>query len=148
MNSHIEWNLSCDMVVRIGKELRRTLKKWDFCDVAEEEMVAYSVVDTQDNDSVYNIAYDILRLRRDGNCPCFYMYELKQQQNLRLFCLIFAVCAVEEDVSSSPNIKTPSIFYINQQGMAYCENCKISKHETVSNTAIIKVEIFENLACF
>ena len=64
-------------MVNRGQELRRPLKKWEFCVVAAEEMMYYSVVYPQENDSVTNIASDIMRLRRDIHCPCLDISELK-----------------------------------------------------------------------
>ena len=83
--------------------------------------MAYSVVDPQDNDGVDNIASDIMRLRRDGHCPCLDLSEMKQQQNFKHFRLSCDVCAVEEAARRALKIKTPRMFYIKQQGMAYCE---------------------------
>ena len=53
------------------------MKKWEFCVFVADEMMAYSVVGTQDNNSVANIASDIMRLRRDIHCPCLDISELK-----------------------------------------------------------------------
>ena len=58
------------------------------------------------------------------------------------------MCAAEEAVRSALNIKTPRMFLIKQQGVAYCDKCKIPSNNTVSNTAIIKVKCCENLTCF
>ena len=95
LNSHIAWNLSYESMVHIGKVLRQPPKNWDSFVVAAEAMMAYYAVDLQDNDSVDNIAYEITRLRRDGNCPCLDLSELKQQRNAKQFSLICSVCAVE-----------------------------------------------------
>ena len=76
LNSKIAWDLSCERMVHRGKELRWALKKWEFCVVAEEEMMTYYVVYPQDNDGVADIASDIIILRRDRHCPCFDLSEL------------------------------------------------------------------------
>ena len=76
------------------------------------------------------------------------MSELKQQLNVKQVCLICAVCEVEEDARHALKIITPRIFSIEQQGVAYCEQCKLPAHNTVSNIEIGKVEGCKNLTCF
>ena len=83
-------------------------------------MMEYSVVDTQDNEGVDNISYDIMRLRQDCHCLCLNMSELKQQLNFKRVCMSCAMCAVEEASSYALKIKTPSMFCITQQGVGYC----------------------------
>ena len=111
-------------------------------------MMSYSVVYPQENDGVANMAYDIIRLRRDGHSPCLGLSKLKQQQNVKQVLLGCSVYAVEEASRSALKIKTPLMFSITQQGMAYCEHCKLPAHNTVLNTAIGKVEGCDNLTCF
>ena len=110
--------------------------------------MAYSVVDPQDNDGVANISSDSMRLRRDGYCPCLDLSELKQQQNFKWVRLSCAVCAVEEASRRALKIKTPRMFSIKQQGIDYCEQCKLPAHNTLSNTEIRKLEGDENHTCF
>ena len=93
----------------------------------------------QDSDRVDNIESDIMILIRDGHCPCLYIYELKQQQNVKLVCLSCAVCAVEEAARRALKIKISMIFSVDQQGMNYCDQFKLPEHNTVSNTTISKV---------
>ena len=126
-------------MVHIGKVLRQPPKNWESFVVAAEAMMAYYAVDLQDNDSVDNIAYEITRLRRDGNCPCLDLSELKQEQDVKRVCLICAVCALEEAARRALKIKTPRMFSIKQIGVSYCEQFKLPAHNTVSNTATIKV---------
>ena len=71
------------------------MKKWEFCAVSADEMMAYSVLNPEYNDFVSNIESDIMRLRRDVHCPCWDLYELKQQQNFNRVHLSCDVCAVE-----------------------------------------------------
>ena len=118
LNSHIAHNLSCERMVHRGQEICWPLKKWEFCVDAAEEMIAYYVVDPQENGSVANIAFDIMRLRRDENCPCLDISELKQQRNVKRVRLSCAVCAVEESARHALKIETPRIFSIKQQGVA------------------------------
>ena len=66
-------------MIHRGQELHWPPKKWKFCAVAVDEMMACSVVDPQENEGVANIAPEIMILRQDGNCPCLDMSELKQQ---------------------------------------------------------------------
>ena len=75
-------------------------------------------VDPQENGSVANIAYYIMRLRRDGHCPCLDISELKQQQNVKLVFLSSDVCVVEEATMRALSIKTPRTLSIKQQGVA------------------------------
>ena len=91
---------------------------------------------------------DIMRLRQYGHCPCLYLSEPKQQWNFKLFCLICVVCAVEDSARCSLKINKPRTFYINQQGMAYCDQCTLPSHSTMTNTSIRKVEDCEYLTCF
>ena len=77
--------------------------------------MAYYVVYTQEKDSVSNIAYNVMKLRRDRHCPCLDMSELKQQRNTKPVFLSCAVCAVEDTARHALKIKTPRMFSIKQQ---------------------------------
>ena len=110
--------------------------------------MAYSVVDLQYNDGVANIASNIMRLRLYRHCPCFNISELKQKLNFKRVRRGCAACEVEEAARRALNINTPRMFYIKQQGVAYCDQCKLPSHNDVSNTAIRKVKGYENLTCF
>ena len=83
MNPHIAWNMSCKRMVHRGQELLQTLKMWQFCVVAAEEMMTYYIVNPQDKYCVANIASGIMRLRRDGHYPCLDLSKLKQQRNVK-----------------------------------------------------------------
>ena len=92
-NSQIVWNLSCERMVQRGQELRRTLKKWEFCVVATGEMMAYAVVDPQDNDGVDNIPYCIMILRQYGHCPCLEISEKKHKKRQTSLPELCCVCS-------------------------------------------------------
>ena len=118
-------------MVHRGQLLCQPPKNWEYFVVASEAMIAYFVVDLQDNDSVANIAYEITRLRRDGNCPCLDLSELKQEQDVKRICLICDVCALEEAARRALKIKTPKMFSIKQIWVSYCEQFKLAEHNTV-----------------
>ena len=105
-------------------------------------------MDPQDNAGVSNIASVIIRLKREGNCFCLDLSKLMQQLNAKQVCLSYDVCTVEKAARRALKINTSIMSSIKKQGMAYCDQCKLSTHNTVSNTAISKVEGCENLACF
>ena len=85
------------------------------CGVAEKEILDYSVVDPQENCSVSNIGSYIMRLRRDGHCPCLHMTDMKQKQKIKQIYLRNAVYAVEEASRRALDINTPRKFYIKKQ---------------------------------
>ena len=58
------------------------------------------------------------------------------------------MCAVEEAARQDLKIKTPRTFSIKQQLMAYCEKCKLTEQNIVSNPEITKVEGCDNLTYF
>ena len=51
-----------------------------------------------------------MRIRQDGNCTYLDMSEMKQQNNVKLFCLRYTVCEVEEAEKSALKINTPMNF--------------------------------------
>ena len=51
------------------------------------------------------------------------------------------MCEVEEDSRRALKINIFRMFSIKQQGMAYCDQCKLPEHNTVSNTAIRRVKV-------
>ena len=108
----------------------------------------YCVAYSKENDGVANIKSNTMRLIRDGHFPHLIIFELKQQQNAKRFCLICSVCEVEEDTRHTMNINTPSMFSIKKQVMSHCDKSKLPSHNTVSIPTIIKVEGCENLTCF
>ena len=57
------------------------------------------------------------------------------------------MCGVEEAARRALKISTPRVFSVHQQGMAYCANCKLPAHSTVSNISICKVEGCDNIPC-
>ena len=69
------------------------LNKCEFCSVAAEEIIDYSLVDQQDNDGGANTESDIARLIPDIHCPCLDLPEPKQQKEKKncLSCAFFAV---------------------------------------------------------
>ena len=58
------------------------------------------------------------------------------------------MCVFEEASRRDLKIKPPRMFSIQKQGMDYCQQCKLSAHNTVSNASISKVEGFKNLNFF
>ena len=65
--------------------------------------------------------------------------------HVRLRC---AVYVVEEAERRALKIKTLMMFFIKKQGLAYYEQFKLPEQNTVSNTAISKVEGCKNLTFF